>query len=271
MRADQYAQPSAGTGFRTRSTRLTLGRVFCAGRDTATPPVATRRGSGVTTTGADAGPVAAARARGSTGVPGRWCKATALNATARSTTTWAAANRWTRGDAENQAPVTRTWANTAVRTAICPNSSSGLRGAGGPPRGPCRLVSRRPPPGSLAADGRPPHAGAARGAGQAQGTGAARRFRALRRATALEGQDDGPRAHRAPAGRGIVRGARPAGPLTCDRERRAALHRRRHHWVGHGRRPQGVRVLPGLHGVRRVTRRGVRREGPQGHGPGDVG
>jgi hypothetical protein len=49
--------------------------------------------------------------------------------------------------------------------------------------------------------------------------------------------------------------------------RRAAVHRRCDHRVGHGRRPQGVRVQPGLHGVRRRARRGVRREDPQADGP----
>ena len=42
---------------------------------------------------------------------------------------------------------------------------------------------------------------------------------------------------------------------------------------GTDRRPEGVRVQPGLHGLRRLARRGVRREDLQGHGPGrrDVG
>src|SRR5579864_7604058 len=129
MRADQYAQPVADAGLRTR---LALGRVFAGVRDTTAPAVAAGRGSAATTTGADAGPVAAAKASGSPVVPGWWCRATALIATVRTTATWAATVRWTRGDAESQAPVPRTWANPAVRAAICPDSTSAARSAGGP-------------------------------------------------------------------------------------------------------------------------------------------
>ena len=53
--------------------------------------------------------------------------------------------------------------------------------------------------------------------------------------------------------------------------RRAPVRRRRHHGLGHDRRPQGLRVQPGLHGLRRGARRGVRREDPQAHGPGAQG
>ena len=49
------------------------------------------------------------------------------------------------------------------------------------------------------------------------------------------------------------------------------LHRRRHHRLGHRRRPQGLRVQPGLHRLRRRPRRGVRREDPQADGPGAQG
>src|SRR4051794_2930389 len=121
MRADQYAQPSVGAGLRTCWTRSTLGRLFDAGRDTAAPAVATRRGSGgATTTGAEAGPVAAARARGPRGAPGRGCTAAALTATARRTKTGAGATRWPGGGPKNQAPAPGAGANPAVRTAICP-------------------------------------------------------------------------------------------------------------------------------------------------------
>ena len=65
--------------------------------------------------------------------------------------------------------------------------------------------------------------------------------------------------------------ARHARPPPQPRHRRAALHRRRHHRLGHDRRPQGLRVLPGLHALRRRPRRGVRREDPQGDGPGAQG
>ena len=59
--------------------------------------------------------------------------------------------------------------------------------------------------------------------------------------------------------------------VPADLHRGAALHRRRHHRLGHDRRPQGLRVLAGLHRVRRRPRRGVRREDPQGDGPRPVG
>ena len=49
-------------------------------------------------------------------------------------------------------------------------------------------------------------------------------------------------------------------------EENRAAHRRRRHRVGHGRRPQGLRLRAGLHRLRRRARRGVRREDPQGHG-----
>ena len=46
-----------------------------------------------------------------------------------------------------------------------------------------------------------------------------------------------------------------------------AVRRRRGHRLRHGRRPPGLRVRPGLHGLRRLAGRGVRREDRQGHGP----
>ena len=51
-------------------------------------------------------------------------------------------------------------------------------------------------------------------------------------------------------------------------EHEPAVRRRRGHRLRHRRRPPGVRVRPGLHRVRRLARRGVRREDRQGHGPG---
>ena len=45
------------------------------------------------------------------------------------------------------------------------------------------------------------------------------------------------------------------------------VRRRRGHRHRHDRRPTGRRVQPGRHGVRRLARRGVRREDRQGHGP----
>ena len=72
--------------------------------------------------------------------------------------------------------------------------------------------------------------------------------------------------------RGLVRRARRAGPAPVDRVRpgeEAPLRRRRGHRLRHHRRPPGVRVLPGLHGLRRLAGRGLRREDHQGHGPRD--
>ena len=93
--------------------------------------------------------------------------------------------------------------------------------------------------------------------------------RAGGRAPARQGQDARPGAHRVPARPGLVPRARPAGPPPRPRRRAggAALHRRRHHRLGHDRRPQGLRVQPGLHRLRRRPRRGVRREDPQADGP----
>ena len=45
------------------------------------------------------------------------------------------------------------------------------------------------------------------------------------------------------------------------------MGRRRRHGLRDDLRPQGLRLLAGLHGVRRITR-GLRREGLQGHGHG---
>ena len=87
-----------------------------------------------------------------------------------------------------------------------------------------------------------------------------------------QGQDDRPRAHRVPARRGLVPGARHAEPprrVGHGPRGVASLHRRGHHRLRHDRRPQGLRVLPGLHRLRRRARRDARREDPQDHGPGD--
>ena len=48
----------------------------------------------------------------------------------------------------------------------------------------------------------------------------------------------------------------------------AALRRRRRHRLRDDLRPQGLRLLAGLHDLRRQPLRGVRREDLQGHGPG---
>ena len=73
----------------------------------------------------------------------------------------------------------------------------------------------------------------------------------------------------AAARRGLVHRARRVRPAPHDELRPGeppALRRRRRHRLRHRRRPPGLRVLPGLHGLRRQPRRGVRREDRQGHG-----
>ena len=120
--------------------------------------------------------------------------------------------------------------------------------------------------------GGPPDERQARRPGQAQGRGRRSRHRQVAAAPARPGQAARPRAHRPPARSRVVPRARPAGPPPGRVGlRRPALHRRRHLRLGHGRRPQGLRLLAGLHGVRRRARRGVRRQDPQAHGPGAQG
>ena len=94
------------------------------------------------------------------------------------------------------------------------------------------------------------------------------------RAPARTGQAHRPGADRAAARPRLLRRARHArpapGPRLRHREHPPA-HRRRRHRLGHHRRPQGLRLRPGLHRLRRRARRGLRREDPQGHGPRRVG
>ena len=90
------------------------------------------------------------------------------------------------------------------------------------------------------------------------------------REAARQGQQDRPRADRRAARRGLVRRARRAGPAPLDGLRpgeTGAVRRRRGHRLRHHRRPSGVRVLPGLHHLRRLAGRGLRREDHQGDGP----
>ena len=87
---------------------------------------------------------------------------------------------------------------------------------------------------------------------------------------ARQGQDDGARAHREALRRGLVRRARRARPAPFGRVRpgeEPAVRRRRDHRLRHHRRPPGLRVLAGLHRLRRLAGRGVRREDHQGDGP----
>ena len=119
-----------------------------------------------------------------------------------------------------------------------------------------------------------PDRGAARPSRGAAGGGAARRQRRRGQAPARPRQ-----AHRAGADREAARSrqlrrarhARPAPRARLRHREHPTADRRRHHRVGHDRRPQGVPLLAGLHRVRRRARRGVRREDPQGHGPRGVG
>ena len=91
------------------------------------------------------------------------------------------------------------------------------------------------------------------------------------REAARQGQEDRPRADRAAARRGLVRRARRAAPGTA--RPRFGLERNRPYGDGvvtgygtvDGRPVCGVR--PGLHRLRRLPRRGLRREDRQGHGP----
>ena len=81
------------------------------------------------------------------------------------------------------------------------------------------------------------------------------------------------RAAGAPAGSRLAGRAgrvRPAPQRQLRSRRAAALRRWRRHGLRHRARAQGVRVLAGLHGLRRLARRGLRREDLQGHGSGDA-
>ena len=88
---------------------------------------------------------------------------------------------------------------------------------------------------------------------------------------ARQGQADRPRADREAARPGLLRGARHLRPPPHPRLRHARqppLGRRRGHRPRHDRRPPGVRLLAGLHRLRRLARRGDGREDVQGDGPG---
>ena len=133
----------------------------------------------------------------------------------------------------------------------------------GPNFGPSRRKRYPQPHGTLhgRTPGRP---------GGTQERGPARRQPEGRRAPPRQGEADRPRAHRVPARRGVVPGARHAGPAPGPRHGaggQPALHRRRGHRLRHHRRPAGLHLQPGLHRLRRGAGRGLRREDPQGDGP----
>ena len=100
------------------------------------------------------------------------------------------------------------------------------------------------------------------------------RRREAHRRPARQGQADRARTDRTAAGRRHVR--------RMGHVRRAPLHRLRHgraedpgrrrgHRLRHDQWPAGLRLLPGLHGVRRRAVGAARREDLQDHGPGDEG
>ena len=94
------------------------------------------------------------------------------------------------------------------------------------------------------------------------------------RAPARPRQAPRTRADRPPARPGIVRRARPVRAPPRDRVRDArqpAVGRRGRDRLRHGLRPAGLRLQPGLHRLRRLALRGLRREGLQGDGPGRQG
>ena len=128
-----------------------------------------------------------------------------------------------------------------------------------------RRGHRRPP-----GHRHPHHRGQAAGPRAPARRGGPRRLGQGGREAARQGPQDRPRADRAALRRGLLRRARRAGPAPVDGVRpgeEAPLRRRRGHRLRHHRRPPGVRVLPGLHGLRRLAGRGLRREDHQGDGP----
>ena len=109
--------------------------------------------------------------------------------------------------------------------------------------------------------------GAERGGGAAGGREGGREAARARQAA-------GAGAGRAAARPGLVRRARPlrAPPRGGVRDaREASLGRRGRDGLRHRVRPAGVRVLAGLHGLRRLAERGVRGEDLQGDGHGGQG
>ena len=115
------------------------------------------------------------------------------------------------------------------------------------------------------------HRRQARLAAGALRAGGARREREGGRAAAGAGEAAGARAGREAARPGLVRRARPLRPpsqpgLRLDGE--PAVRRRGRHRLRRDLRPQGLRLLAGLHRLRRLALRGLRREDLQGDGHG---
>ena len=103
----------------------------------------------------------------------------------------------------------------------------------------------------------------------APGGGAARRKREVRRAPALRGEAARAGTRGAPVRPRLVRRARPLRPpprAELRDARAAAVRRRRRHGLRDDLRAQGLRLLAGLHRLRRLAERGLRREDLQGDG-----
>ena len=107
-------------------------------------------------------------------------------------------------------------------------------------------------------------------AGAAARRGAPRGLRGIDRKAQGRGQAARPRAGREALRPGHVLRARPLRPpprVELRDARSAAVRRRRRHRLRRDLRAQGVRLQPGLHGLRRLVERGLRREDLQGDGP----
>ena len=111
--------------------------------------------------------------------------------------------------------------------------------------------------------------GQAAGAGRAARAGAARRQRARGRPPARAREAARARARRETARLGLVlraRSLRQAPRVELRNARAAALRRCGRHRLRHDLRPEGLRLLAGLHRLRRVSERSLRREDLQGDG-----
>ena len=100
------------------------------------------------------------------------------------------------------------------------------------------------------------------------------RRRAPDRGAARQGQADRARTPRAAARSRLLRRVGHVRRASLERLRHGrAAHprRRRGHRPWHDQRPAGVRLQPGLHGLRRLAQRGPCREDLQDHGPGHAG
>ena len=101
--------------------------------------------------------------------------------------------------------------------------------------------------------------------------GAPRGQREVGRAPPRGGQAPRPHAGREALRPGLVRRARPLRPPPRSELRddgSPPLRRRGRHRLWDDLRPARLRLLPGLHRLRRLAQRGLRREDLQGHGPG---